>query len=453
MGVLDHINLDGTEYDIQDAGAYRKPQGGIPKSDLADGVKESLTKADQAAPQSNTYNKGEVDTKLSEKANANNVYTKTEADERLAQKANASDVNSAIGSINAKIPRDASSDNLLATELFVNSSISTSTATFRGTYNLVSDLSLAVNASHEQIATKLGTVVSGEDNNDYAFVQIPTSATTPTVISSVERYKYNGTSWAFEYALNNSGFTAAQWAAINSGITSSLVTKLGNLPTSAELTTLLNGKQDVIQDLQTIRSGAQAGATAVQPSDIAATPDFIEEEISADLTDEIDRILAVLYQALTDAGVQITAAQEAAALANAKAALAQQAATDANSAAASANTAAANANDKAALANTKAGYAQTQGDYAKQQGDYAKSEIDGAKGSYQSLDARFDAMDEDLSEVSGDVDALQTLAGNLDNEVEAARGTYQNLDARLDAIEEVEGDVTFIDEAEETFTF
>ena len=107
---------------------------------------------------------------------------------------------------------------------FVNSSIATATATYRGSYNLVSDLSLSVStATHSTIATALGTAVSTADNNDYCYVEIPTSDSTPTQIARVDRYKHNGTGWGFEYTLNNSGYTAAQWAAINSGITSTKV--------------------------------------------------------------------------------------------------------------------------------------------------------------------------------------------------------------------------------------
>lgn len=40
----------------------------------------------------------------------------------------------------------------------------------------------------------------------------------------------------------------------------------GTVSTNASLQTALNAKQDVISDLSTIRSGASAGATAVQPS-------------------------------------------------------------------------------------------------------------------------------------------------------------------------------------------
>lgn len=432
MAVLDHINLDGTNYEIQDAGAYRKPNGGIPKSDMSDGVKESLTRADNAAPQSSTYTKSETDTKLSEKANANNVYTKSETDERLSTKANTSDVNAAIGSINGKIPSEASSVNQLADKQFVNSSIATATATFRGTYNLVSDLAQQADASHAQIEAALGRTISGADNNDYAFVQVPTSTSTPTQIAKVERYKYNGTAWRFEYELNSSGFTASQWAAINSGITSSLVTKLSQLPTNAQLTTLLLGKQDVIQDLETIRSGAQKGATSVQPADIADTPDFVEEGLSEELEDEYERILQALYQALTDAGVEITAAQEAAALAQAKAIL---------------------ANDAATLANDKATYAQQKGDYAKQQGDYAKAkgdEVEQAHGTYQTLDARLNADEQAISNVGNEVTQVGNAVESVGNEVSGARGDYQNLDERLDAMET---NVEFVEDNTDGFDF
>ena len=161
---------------------------------------------------------------------------------KAAEKANADD----IDAIEEKIPSGASSANKLATEGYVNDKVATDSATFRGTFNLVSDLGLVPTATHSQIAYSLGGEISTANNNDYAFVQIPTSVETPTEIAKIERYKFNGEAWAFEYDLNNSGFTAAQWSAINSGITSNDVTKLAALPTNAELTTLLNGKQDTL---------------------------------------------------------------------------------------------------------------------------------------------------------------------------------------------------------------
>ena len=168
------------------------------------------------------------------------AITAEEARARGAEEQNADD----IDAIEALIPQQATEQNQLADKAFVNSSVSTATATHRGTFNLVSDLSLTVSATQSQIATALGTAIQTADNNDYAFVQVPTADDKPTEIARVDRYKYNGTAWALEYSLNNSGFTAAQWEAINSAITGELVTKLADLPTNAELVELLAGKQD-----------------------------------------------------------------------------------------------------------------------------------------------------------------------------------------------------------------
>lgn len=169
-----------------------------------------------------------------------------------------SDIRGNIAAINSKIPSQATPDNQLADKNFVNSSISTETATFRGTYNEVTDLNLAPEATHSMIETALHTTITTVDNNDYVFVQIPTRVSTPDEIASVERYKYSSIyGWQYEYTLNNSGFTAAQWAAINSGITTGLVTQIG---TSAEDITTI---QSAITQLNTDVSGkvSKAGDT------------------------------------------------------------------------------------------------------------------------------------------------------------------------------------------------
>lgn len=116
---------------------------------------------------------------------------------------------------------------------FVNSSISTNTANFLGTYDVVTDLGLTTSATNAQIASALnsytfpaGTTVT---NNDYVFVSINYSTTTD--VDEYRRFKYSDASngsWAYEYTLNNSSFTQAQWDAINSAITS---TKVGNYDT------------------------------------------------------------------------------------------------------------------------------------------------------------------------------------------------------------------------------
>ena len=110
----------------------------------------------------------------------------------------------AIAAVEAKIPAQASDENQLADKSFVNSSVATNTANFIGTFDSLA----ALNAYS-------GT----KTNNDYAFVQSKDAAGN----TLFERYKWNGTTWLYEYALNNSSFTSAQWAAVNSGITAGMI--------------------------------------------------------------------------------------------------------------------------------------------------------------------------------------------------------------------------------------
>ena len=98
-----------------------------------------------------------------------------------------------------KIPEQASVDNQLADKAFVNSSIATNTANFKGTFNSVGELP-----------------TSDVTNNDYAFVIGQDSEGNTTY----NRYKFTtDDGWVFEFVLNNSSFTANQWATINSGLT------------------------------------------------------------------------------------------------------------------------------------------------------------------------------------------------------------------------------------------
>lgn len=113
-----------------------------------------------------------------------------------------------VENITKLIPDQVSEENQLADKDFVNSSISSNTAYFRGTYNSIEELE----------------AYAGEKTlNDYAFVIDIDEVSN----KSYNRYKYNGTTWEFEYTLNNSSFTAEQWAAIQSGITAELVSLIG----------------------------------------------------------------------------------------------------------------------------------------------------------------------------------------------------------------------------------
>ena len=176
------------------------------------------------------------------------------------------------------IPTAATASNQLADKAFVNSSIGTNTAYFKGTFNSVAEL-------NQQTAT----------NNDYAFV-ISTDSAGNTVYN---RYKYDGSAWVFEYALNNSSFTAEQWAAIQSGITSTLVGSYSghvansDIHVTAAQKTAWSGKQDAINDLSTIRSNASTGAnhaavTSGNPHQVTyqqlggTKPSYTASEVGAD---------------------------------------------------------------------------------------------------------------------------------------------------------------------------
>ena len=114
-----------------------------------------------------------------------------------------------LGTSDSKYPTDK------AVAEFVNSSIATNTA------NYISNNGEPF-TSVEQLEAYSGPVT----NNDYAFV----TGTDSEGNTYYDRYKatVNGetVTWSLEYRLNNSSFTAAQWSAINSGITSVLVAKI-----------------------------------------------------------------------------------------------------------------------------------------------------------------------------------------------------------------------------------
>ena len=136
------------------------------------------------------------------------------------------DLQTLIDAILAKIPSAATAQNQLADKAFVNSSIASNTG------SLITD-----NGQPWQSLADLEAYSGTLNNNDYAFV-----VTTDGGNTVYNRYKYNASTqqWAFEYALNNSSFTAAQFAAINSGITDLLVAKLNGLPNATELATQIS---------------------------------------------------------------------------------------------------------------------------------------------------------------------------------------------------------------------
>ena len=171
----------------------------------------SPVEQEEETPQQNTPQR-EVQGEPVEKLSLNNILHDLK-DSPLTQQVTAiqqainilqsrlNDIVLAVGNINAKIPAQASSENQLADKNFVNSSIATNTANFLGTYSTLAEIEAIPNPT----------------NNDYAFLETADASGN----NVYDRYKYSAEDeeWLFEYELNNSSFTAEQWATINSGIT------------------------------------------------------------------------------------------------------------------------------------------------------------------------------------------------------------------------------------------
>lgn len=161
--------------------------------------------------------------------------------------------------VTAKIPSAASSSNQLADKAFVNSSI-----------NNVASYYITKNANGDAFATKAelnaattfysGGVVRQPTRNDYTVVLADESKTiTTTGENPTTRYIYNN-GWDYQYIVNNSGLTAAQWSAVNSGITSTLVGKI----TANE--TAIAGKEASGIDLRLDGSNTMTGVLNLKAS-------------------------------------------------------------------------------------------------------------------------------------------------------------------------------------------
>ncbi len=183
-----------------------------------------------------------------------------------------------VEAIEQKIPNQASSSNQLADKAFVNSSIQTSSAHFRGNWETWVDV--PTNAALYPVDDDGNTTPT---SNDYMVVQ--DAAGYPAGDDELEgtwRFKFSGVwalvgraGWHPEYQVNETPLTAAQIAAINSGATAELIAQI----TANE--TAIQGKQNKITASGLLKGDGAGGVSAAVAGTDYATPSAIPSVPSA----------------------------------------------------------------------------------------------------------------------------------------------------------------------------
>ena len=141
-----------------------------------------------------------------------------------------SEITGRLDEIEGKIPSTANTDNKLADKAYVDESINSSSAFFRGSFQTKAAL-LAV-----QWQTSSPTTANYVSNNDFAYVAADESHS-----NEAWRYSYvyesggQNNGWTAQYRINETPLTQEQLAAINSGITSEKVAEIGSVFTGASV--------------------------------------------------------------------------------------------------------------------------------------------------------------------------------------------------------------------------
>lgn len=185
---------------------------------------QNRTNADNALQNSiNTeiQNRTNADNALQSKINTE-IQNRTDANTAL-QNSITSNTNK-ISTIESKIPNQASSTNQLADKSFVNSTVQTNTANFRGNWDTWTQVPTEPSGYPSDYAGNTTPTV-----NDYMVVQDASDYSLET-LHGTWRFKYTSNwategknGWIPEYQVNEEPFTSEQLYAINSGITSSKV--------------------------------------------------------------------------------------------------------------------------------------------------------------------------------------------------------------------------------------
>lgn len=224
-----------------------------------------------------------INTETSERQSADSELQTNIDNEASARTTADADLQSKIDTINSKIPTQASSTNQLADRSFVNSSIQTSTADFKGSWETYADIPTEASAYPPDASGDTTPKI-----NDYLVV-----VHDETHDGGTWRYKYTGSwetdgksGWIVEYQVNETPFTADQLAAINSGITSDGVTQITTNKT--DIATLQTTKQDNI-------TGAASSITKnnLTAEKVAVSDSSGKIQVSTVSTTELNMLLGV----------------------------------------------------------------------------------------------------------------------------------------------------------------
>lgn len=189
------------------------------------------------------------------------------AAETSARESAIEQVSNKINDIEELIPATASSTNKMADQAFVNSTVQTGTANFRGywtTWDAIPTDSAAYPVDYA--GSKIPTV------NDYLALA-DASGYPGEELKGTWRFKYSGTwaqqgknGWLPEYPLNEEPLTMAQLAALNSGVTSELLTTIQqNIATNESGISQLNA--DLTQGLAEKADTATVTAQLAEKAD------------------------------------------------------------------------------------------------------------------------------------------------------------------------------------------
>ena len=159
---------------------------------------------------------------------------------------------------------------------FVNSSIN-NVAAYYITYNADGDAFPTHAALESATVFYNGGQVRVPTRNDYCIVRADEDNDGATT-----RYSYQNNQWEFQYIVNESPMTVAQLAAINSGITSEYVAKIG----SATLTTIATNLSDAINELVSTKQASISAGTGITLSGATVNVDtnVIQTKLTFDNT-------------------------------------------------------------------------------------------------------------------------------------------------------------------------